>query len=63
MLRPPLVLGSHAVGAKDLLPGPLARLGRSLAVRVGRLPVPLPAPVPVMPLQFVHEEDLGHAFL
>ncbi len=30
---------------------------------MGRLPVPLPAPVPVMPLQFVHEEDLGQAFL
>ncbi len=63
LLRPPLVPGPHAVGAKDLLPGPLAPLGRSLAGRVGRLPVPLPAPVPVMPLQFVHEEDLGHAFL
>jgi nucleoside-diphosphate-sugar epimerase len=63
VLRPPVVLGPHAVGAKDLLPGPLAPLGRRLADRVGRLPVPLPAPMPVMPLQFVHEEDLGRAFL
>ena len=69
LLRPPLVLGPHAVGAKDLLPGPLAPLvplARGLADRVGwagRAPVPLPAPVPVMPLQFVHEEDLGRAFL
>ena len=28
LLRPPIVLGPHAVGAKDLLPGPLAPLGR-----------------------------------
>jgi nucleoside-diphosphate-sugar epimerase len=63
LLRPPMVLGPHAVGAKDLLPGPLAPLGRGLAGRIGRLPVPLPALVPVMPLQFVHEEDLGRALL
>ena len=66
VLRPPVVLGPHAIGAKDFLPGPLAPLGRSLVGRVGglgRLPVPLPALVPVMPLQFVHEEDLGRALL
>jgi len=63
LLRPPVVLGPHAVGAKDLLPGPLAPLGRVLAGRVGRFPVPLPALVPVMSLQFVHEEDLGQALL
>src|SRR5260370_506180 len=61
LLGPPLVLGPHAVGAKALLPGPLAPLGRRLAGRIGRLPVPLPALVPVMPLQVVHEEDLGRA--
>ena len=63
LLRPPLVLGPHAVGAKDLLPGPLAPLGRILAGRVRRVPVPLPALVPALPLQVVHEEDLGCAFL
>ena len=63
LLRPPIVLGPHAVGAKSLLPGPLAPLGRSLARRVGRLPLPVPVLVPVLPLQFVHEEDLGQAFL
>ncbi len=62
LLRPPIVLGPHAVGAKSLLPGPLAPLGRSLARRVGRLPVPVPVLVPLLPLQVVHEEDLGHAF-
>jgi nucleoside-diphosphate-sugar epimerase len=63
LLRPPLVLGPHAVGAKDLLPGPLAPLGRVLGGRIGRFPVPLPVAVPVIPLQFVHEEDLGRALL
>jgi nucleoside-diphosphate-sugar epimerase len=63
LLRPPIVLGPHAVGAKDLLPGPLAPLGRGLAGRVGRLPLPVPVLVPALPLQFVHEDDLGQAFL
>ena len=61
LLRPPIVLGRHTVGAKDLLPGLLAPLGRALAERAGRLP--LPVLVPALPLQFVHEEDLGQAFL
>ena len=63
LLRPPVVLGPHAVGAKDLLPGPLAPLGRILSSRIGRSPVPLPVLVPLMPLQFVHEDDLGQALL
>jgi nucleoside-diphosphate-sugar epimerase len=63
LLRPPLVLGPHAVGAKDLLPGPLAPLGRLLAGRLRPISVPLPALVPALPLQVLHEEDLGRAFL
>jgi nucleoside-diphosphate-sugar epimerase len=71
LLRPPIVLGPHAIGAKDLLPGPLAPLGRGLAsltarasqaVRAGRLPR-LPVLVPSMPFQCVHEDDLGDALL
>jgi nucleoside-diphosphate-sugar epimerase len=68
LLRPPLVLGPHAVGAKDLLPGPLAPLGRKLAalaaraVRAGRVPR-LPVLLPSMPFQCVHEADLGDALL
>ncbi|HWH29271.1 MAG TPA: NAD-dependent epimerase/dehydratase family protein, partial [Mycobacteriales bacterium] len=42
LLRPPVVLGPHTVGGKDLLPGPLAPLGRTLGSRFRRLPVPLP---------------------
>jgi len=61
LLRPPVVLGPHTLGAKDLLPGPLAPLGRRLAGR--RLPVPVPALVPALPMQFVHEEDVGQALL
>ncbi|MFL6128016.1 MAG: NAD-dependent epimerase/dehydratase family protein [Mycobacteriales bacterium] len=63
LLRPPIVLGPHTLGAKDLLPGPLAPLGRRLAGRMGRLPVPVPALVPALPLQVVHEEDVGQALL
>ncbi|MDQ4086375.1 MAG: NAD-dependent epimerase/dehydratase family protein [Actinomycetota bacterium] len=66
LLRPPIVLGPHAVGAKDMLPPALARLthvARRLYDRVGRLPVPIPAAVPDMPVQFVHEEDVGRALL
>ena len=63
LLRPSIVLGPHTVGAKGLLPGPLAPLTRYLAERVGRLPVPLPVLVPAMPLQLVHEEDVGRALL
>ena len=74
LLRPPLVLGPHAVGAKDLLPGPLAPLGRGLAslaslatragqaARAGHVPR-LPVLVPSIPFQCLHEQDLGDAFL
>jgi len=64
LLRPPVVLGPNTLGAKDLLPGPLAPLGRRLAEAVNRrLPVPVPLVVPTMPVQFVHEEDVGRALL
>ena len=63
LLRPPVVLGPHSVGGKDLLPGPLAPLARSLQGRFRRLPVPVPAVVPELPLQLVHEDDVGQALL
>ena len=63
VLRPPVVLGPHAVGAKDLLPGPIAPLARGLTALVRRLPVPVPVAVPDLPLQFVDEEDVGQALL
>jgi len=63
VVRPSIVLGPHAVGAKDLLPGPLAPLGSHLAGRAARLRVPVPVLVPPLPLQLVHEEDVGRALL
>ena len=63
LLRPPIVLGPHAVGGKDVLPGPLAAIGRGVAGAIDRLPVPLPAPTPDLPVQFIHEDDVGQAFL
>ncbi|SEP18102.1 NAD-dependent epimerase/dehydratase family protein [Trujillonella endophytica] len=61
LLRPPVVVGPDVVGAKDVLPGPLAPLGRALFGRPRRLPVPLPVAVPALPLQLVHESDVGRA--
>ena len=61
LLRPPVVVGPNVVGAKDVLPGPLAPLGRRLFGRPRRLPVPVPMLVPEHPMQFVHEEDVGRA--
>jgi nucleoside-diphosphate-sugar epimerase len=61
MVRPPIVLGPHATGAKQLLPGPLARAGRGLLDAAGRLRLPVPAPT--APVQFIHEHDVGQALL
>jgi nucleoside-diphosphate-sugar epimerase len=63
LLRPPIVLGPHAVGAKDILPQPLMALGRGALDLVGRSPVPLPVPAPALPVQFIHEDDVGQAFV
>src|SRR3954465_1708579 len=64
LLRPPVVLGPNTLGAKDLLPGRLAPLGRRLAEGANRrLPVPVPVVVPTIPVQFIHEDDVGRALL
>ena len=63
LLRPPIVLGPHAVGGKLQLPGPLAALGRAVLQQVGRTPIPVPVLVPDLPVQLVHEEDVGRALL
>jgi nucleoside-diphosphate-sugar epimerase len=63
LLRPPIVLGPHTLGAKQVLPGPLQPLAVQLGARLGRLPVPLPALVPDVLVQFVHERDVGQALL
>jgi len=63
LLRPSIVVGPHAVGAKDPLPGPLASMARAVAGRAGRLPLQVPILVPSLPVQLVHEQDLGQALL
>ncbi|NYG55507.1 NAD-dependent epimerase/dehydratase family protein [Nocardioides perillae] len=67
LLRPPIVLGPHAAGGKRLpLPGwaqgLAGPLGDLLAHLPKRLP-PVPVPVPDVPLQLVHESDVGQALL
>jgi nucleoside-diphosphate-sugar epimerase len=63
LLRPPVVLGPNTVGAKDLLPGPLAPLGRRLLGRSARSPIPFPVLSSPLPVQFIHEDDVAEAFL
>lgn len=63
LLRPPIVLGPHALGAKGTLPGPLAGLGRAALDLLGRLPIPVPALAPGVQLQLIHEHDVGRALL
>src|SRR3984885_4638372 len=61
LLRPPIVLGPDVVGAKDIVPAALAPIVRRLGSLMGRVPVPVVTP-PV-PMQFIHEDDVGRAFL
>jgi nucleoside-diphosphate-sugar epimerase len=63
MLRPPIVLGPHAVGAKDMLPGPLAAAAARMLAVAKSLGVPIPVPAPDLPMQFIHEDDVGQALL
>ena len=60
-LRPPVVVGPHAVGGKSLLPR-IPGLPAELT-RPRRSPVPLPLLAPAFPLQLVHEDDVGQALL
>src|SRR3954452_1791145 len=63
LLRPPIVLGPNAVGGKELLPGPLQGIAAAFVTALARSPVPLPALAPGIPLQLIHEDDVGSAFL
>jgi nucleoside-diphosphate-sugar epimerase len=60
LLRPPIVLGPDAVGAKVSIPPVLAPLARVVGAALGRLPG-LPALVPDLPLQLIHQEDVAEA--
>jgi nucleoside-diphosphate-sugar epimerase len=61
MLRPPIVLGPNAMGAKNLLPEGLSGAGAAARGVLERLPVPLPVLAPDHPLQLIHEDDVGQA--
>jgi nucleoside-diphosphate-sugar epimerase len=61
LLRPSLVLGPHAVGAKSLPRGFFGALARAPVRWVGRMPFPVPASE--LPVQLVHEADVGRALL
>jgi nucleoside-diphosphate-sugar epimerase len=61
VLRPPIVLGPHAVGAKDFLPSLLVPVVSAAARIVDRFPVKIPVVVPEVLLQLIHEDDVGRA--
>jgi nucleoside-diphosphate-sugar epimerase len=63
LLRPPIVLGPHAVGAKGQVPAPLASASRRALDLARRVPVPIPMLTPGIQLQFIHEDDVGQALL
>lgn len=63
VLRPSIVLGPHTMGAKTLVPAPLAALAARLGHLVGRLPLGPPVPVARLPMQLVHEDDVARALL
>lgn len=62
LLRPPIVVGPHAVGAKSL-PGLLDPLATALERGRHRLPFRVPVLVPDLPVQFIHEDDVGRALV
>lgn len=62
LLRPPVVLGPHTVGAKNALPA-VASAATKMLHMVRRLPVPIPVPAPDLQMQLIHEEDVGQALL
>jgi nucleoside-diphosphate-sugar epimerase len=63
LLRPPIVLGPHAYGAKDVVPELVARASGAAFGFLRRLRVPLPVLAPNVPVQLIHEEDVGQALL
>jgi nucleoside-diphosphate-sugar epimerase len=61
LLRPSVVLGPHAVGGKSAPRGLLGALALAPVRWAGRLRFPVPAPE--LPVQLVHEADVGQALL
>jgi nucleoside-diphosphate-sugar epimerase len=63
LVRPPIVVGPHALGAKATIPAPLAEAGTRLLELIRSLPIPIPALAPAFQLQLIHEDDVGQALL
>lgn len=63
MLRPPIVLGPHAMGAKSVVPDSLSGAGRTARGMLDRIPLRVPVPAPDVPMQLIHEADVGQALL
>lgn len=63
LLRPPIVLGPNVVGGKGELLARLLPVGRRISAVARGLPVHVPLPAPDVPMQFIHEEDVGHAIV
>jgi nucleoside-diphosphate-sugar epimerase len=63
LLRPPIVLGPHAVGAKSALVERLLPVARQATRLLDQVPFPVPAIAPDVPMQFIHEDDVGSALL
>lgn len=59
LVRPPIVLGPDAVGGKAAVPARLARVGRTMSGVVRR--IPWVVPVPDLPIQLIHQDDVGEA--
>jgi nucleoside-diphosphate-sugar epimerase len=60
LLRPPIVLGPDAVGAKVSVPTMLQPLVRGVGGALRRLPG-VPALVPDLPMQLIHQDDVAEA--
>jgi nucleoside-diphosphate-sugar epimerase len=60
LLRPPIVLGPDAVGAKVNIPTVLGPAVRGVGAALRHVPA-LPALVPDLPLQLIHQEDVAEA--
>lgn len=60
LLRPPIVLGPDAVGAKAQLPPGLLQVLQAVHSGIRRLGV-VPAVVPDLPMQLIHQDDVAEA--
>jgi len=63
LLRPPVVIGPHAAGAKGGLPEPLAQAGSRALDVLAWLSLPVPMLTPNVKLQLIHEDDVGQAIV